>query len=106
MAEQAHFAKYKISLKNNNKESQQVNENIRVRNSKIQNIDYSIIREVESSGVDKWKKGGEIFEISPSFFVYPPPRILESSNFRRIEFSNCAPLMSSLTCCLVDLLTC
>ena len=25
MAEQAHFAKYKISLKNNNKESQQVN---------------------------------------------------------------------------------
>ena len=26
MAEQAHFAKYKISLKNNNKESQQVNE--------------------------------------------------------------------------------
>ena len=65
MAEQAHFAKYKISLKNNNKESQQVNENIRVRNSKIQNIDYSIIREVESSGVDKWKKGGEIFEISP-----------------------------------------
>ena len=31
MAEQAHFAKYKISLKNNNKESQQVNEPTRQR---------------------------------------------------------------------------
>lgn len=65
MAEQAHFAKYKISLKNNNKESQQVNEDIRVRNSKIRNNDSSKIREVESSEVDKLKKGGEIFEISP-----------------------------------------
>lgn len=68
MAEQAHFAKYKISLKNNNKESQQVNEptsqrgiestsrranrstsqqvneDIRVRNSKIRNNDSSKIR--------------------------------------------------------------
>ena len=67
MAEQAHFAKYKISLKNNNKESQQVNEDIRVRNSKIRNNDSSKIREVESSEVDKLKKGGEIFEISPPF---------------------------------------
>ena len=99
MAEQAHFAKYKISLKNNNKESQQVNEatgqrgneatgqqgneNIRVRNSKIQNIDYSIIREVESSGVDKWKKGGEIFEISPplSFKIIVVVRFFNASTY-------------------------
>lgn len=83
MAEQAHFAKYKISLKNNNKESQQVNENIRVRNSKIQNIDYSIIREVESSGVDKWKKRGEIFEISPplSFKIIVVVRFFNASTY-------------------------
>ena len=83
MAEQAHFAKYKISLKNNNKESQQVNENIRVRNSKIQNIDYSIIREVESSGVDKWKKGGENFEISPplSFKIIVVVRFFNASTY-------------------------
>ena len=65
MAEQAHFAKYKISLKNNNKESQQVNkptsqreiestsrranrstsqqvnEDMRVRNSKIRGFKNS-----------------------------------------------------------------
>lgn len=73
MAEQAHFAKYKISLKNNNKESQQVNkptsqreiestsrranrstsqqvnEDIRVRNSKIRNNDSSKIRGFKNS---------------------------------------------------------
>ena len=99
MAEQAHFAKYKISLKNNNKESQQVNEptrdlvneptsqqvnkDIRVRNSKIQNIDYSIIREVESSEVDKLKKGGEIFEISPplSFKIIVVVRFFNASTY-------------------------
>ena len=83
MAEQAHFAKYKISLKNNNKERQQVNENIRVRNSKIQNIDYSIIREVESSEVDKLKKGGEIFEISPplSFKIIVVVRFFNASTY-------------------------
>ena len=75
MAEQAHFAKYKISLKNNNKESQQVNENIRVRNSKI--------REVESSEVDKLKKGGEIFEISPplSFKIIVVVRFFNASTY-------------------------
>lgn len=70
MAEQAHFAKYKISLKNNNKESQQVNESTRGGRK----FEISILRKFESSrnsrirefrGVDKWKKGGEIFEISP-----------------------------------------
>lgn len=54
MAEQAHFAKYKISLKNNNKESQQVNENIRVRNSKIRFLENSRIQEFVE--VDRQKK--------------------------------------------------
>ena len=99
MTEEEHFAKYKITLKNNNNDSQQVNqptgqrgneatgqqgnENIRVRNSKIQNIDYSIIREVESSGVDKWKKGGEIFEISPplSFKIIVVVRFFNASTY-------------------------
>ena len=82
MAEQAHFAKYKISLKNNNKESQQVNEptsqreiestsrranrstsqqvneDIRVRNSKIRNNDSSKIRGFKNSWrwIDKKKR--------------------------------------------------
>ena len=83
MAEQAHFAKYKISLKNNNKESQQVNEDIRVRNSKIRNNDSSKIREVESSEVDKLKKGGEIFEISPplSFKIIVVVRFFYASTY-------------------------
>ena len=99
MAEQAHFAKYKISLKNNNKESQQVNrstrqrgnratgqqvnEDIRVRNSKIRNNDSSKIREVESSEVDKLKKGGEIFEISPplSFKIIVVVRFFNASTY-------------------------
>ena len=83
MAEQAHFAKYKISLKNNNKESQQVNEDIRVRNSKIRNNDSSKIREVESSEVDKLKKGGEIFEISPplSFKIIVVLRFFNASTY-------------------------
>ncbi len=84
MAEQAHFAKYKISLKNNNLASQQVNkstgqrankssrqrgnEDMRGgRKSKIRNNDSSKIREFENS--EGWidKKGGEIFEISPPY---------------------------------------
>ena len=83
MAEQAHFAKYKISLKNNNKESQQVNEDIRVRNSKTRNNDSSKIREVESSEVDKLKKGGEIFEISPplSFKIIVVVRFFNASTY-------------------------
>ena len=83
MTEQAHFAKYKISLKNNNKESQQVNEDIRVRNSKIRNNDSSKIREVESSEVDKLKKGGEIFEISPplSFKIIVVVRFFNASTY-------------------------
>lgn len=83
MAEQAHFAKYKISLKNNNKESQQVNEDIRVRNSKIRNNDSSKIREVKSSEVDKLKKGGEIFEISPplSFKIIVVVRFFNASTY-------------------------
>ena len=83
MAEQAHFAKYKISLKNNNKESQQVNEDIRVRNSKIRNNDSSKIREVESSEVDKLKKRGEIFEISPplSFKIIVVVRFFNASTY-------------------------
>ena len=83
MAEQAHFAKYKISLKNNNKESQQVNEDIRVRNSKIRNNDSSKIRAVESSEVDKLKKGGEIFEISPplSFKIIVVVRFFNASTY-------------------------
>ena len=82
MAEQAHFAKYKISLKNNNKESQQVNkptsqreiestsrranrstsqqvnEDIRVRNSKIRNNDSSKIRGFKNSWrwIDKQRR--------------------------------------------------
>ena len=54
-----------------------------MRNSKIQNIDYSIIREVESSGVDKWKKGGEIFEISPplSFKIIVVVRFFNASTY-------------------------
>ena len=78
MAEQAHFAKYKISLKNNNKESQQVNEptsqrgiestsrranrstsqqvneDIRVRNSKIRNNDSSKIRGFKNSWIQEF----------------------------------------------------
>ena len=68
MAEQAHFAKYKISLKNNNKESQQVNEPTSqrgiestsrrcnrstrtwgARNSRIRNNDSSKIRGFKNS---------------------------------------------------------
>lgn len=65
MAEQAHFAKYKISLKNNNKESQQVNEatgqqvneDMRGRKSKIRNIEISKNSRIrEFMRVDKWKK--------------------------------------------------
>ena len=83
MAEQAHFAKYNISLKNNNKASQQVNEDIRGRNSKIRNNDSSKIREVESSEVDKLKKGGEIFEISPplSFKIIVVVRFFNASTY-------------------------
>ena len=70
MAEQAHFAKYKISLKNNNKESQQVNEptgqrgnkstrqqvneDMRGRNSKIRFFENSRIQEFVE--VDRQKK--------------------------------------------------
>ena len=62
MAEQAHFAKYKISLKNNNKESQQVNkatrqqvnEDMRARNSKIRFFENSRIQEFVE--VDRQKK--------------------------------------------------
>lgn len=46
MAEQAHFAKYKISLKNNNKESQQVNEDM--RGAQFEN---SILRKFEDSRI-------------------------------------------------------
>ena len=86
MAEQAHFAKYKISLKNNNKESQQVNEATGQRGHEgraIQKFDSSKIREVESSEVDKWKKGGEIFEISPplSFKIIVVVRFFNASTY-------------------------
>ena len=66
-----------------NKESQQVNEDIRVRNSKIRNNDSSKIREVESSEVDKLKKGGEIFEISPplSFKIIVVVRFFNASTY-------------------------
>lgn len=46
MAEQAHFAKYKISLKNNNKESQQVNEDM--MSAQFEN---SILRKFEDSRI-------------------------------------------------------
>ena len=65
MAEQAHFAKYKISLKNNNKESQQVNENIRVRNSKIRFFENSRIQEFVE--VDRQKKEEKSAKISPPY---------------------------------------
>lgn len=66
MAEQAHFAKYKISLKNNNKGCQQVNEptgqrgneDMRGRKSKIRNIDSSKIRKFEKFE-DSRIRGGE-----------------------------------------------
>ena len=57
MAEQAHFAKYKISLKNNNKESQQVNEptgqrgNEDMRGDAIRKFEISILRKFESSRI-------------------------------------------------------
>ena len=70
MAEQAHFAKYKISLKNNNKESQQVNEPTGQRGHEgraIQEFDSSKIRGFKNSW--RWidKKGGEISKISPPY---------------------------------------
>ena len=52
MAEQAHFAKYKISLKNNNKESQQVNEATGQRGHEgraIRKFDSSKIRGFKNS---------------------------------------------------------
>ena len=94
MAEQAHFAKYKISLKNNNKESQQVNEptsqrgiestSRRANRSTSQQVnedmrgaqfENSILRKFEDSRIrgfkNSWrwidKKGGEILKISPPY---------------------------------------
>lgn len=68
MAEQAHFAKYKISLKNNNKESQQVNEPTRTwgaRNSKIRFLENSRIQEFVE--VDRQKKEEKSAKISPPY---------------------------------------
>ena len=81
MAEQAHFAKYKISLKNNNKESQQVNEptgqrgnkstrqqvneDMRGRNSKIRFFENSRIQEFVE--VYRQKKEEKSAKISPPY---------------------------------------
>lgn len=51
MAEQAHFAKYKISLKNNNKESQQVNEPTGQRGHEGAQFENSILRKFEDSRI-------------------------------------------------------
>ena len=122
MAEQAHFAKYKISLKNNNKESQQVNkptsqreiestsrranrstsqqvnEDMRVRNSKIRFFENSRIQEFVE--VDRQKKE----EKSQKFLL---PTVIQSLLFillsifehRQPKDWSCCPFSGSKVNC-------
>ena len=62
MAEQAHFAKYKISLKNNNKESQQVNRSTSQREieSTSRRVNESTSRRADESTGQRGHEGRAI----------------------------------------------